>query len=313
MSEWDKFTVGNPALRGFNTDCMPFDSVSHTSHVASAISIIDAGEIRPSLVSDTSKLNDKRILVSWLSPNDWGPGFRYGNVRFNFSFNKLIQSKQCYWVESIAYKTKACRILITDMDRDHQLKPYDPTAKTGPWWFDTNNDQHYFNGMYCIEFMIEAPIKLDQLTKLDFVKHHAIYCSAHRYNANNCAELGLDSSKGAALFLTRAAVSGLDLSDLSVHFVKENVSPTTELENGFYEFAVRISRKVTFTGTLTERSKYSVAVMRGIMSAFTFGSKEESKLLCAMFQSETSFINVAAMVIADTVGLKQWEKLADVP
>ncbi|WP_031438130.1 hypothetical protein [Methylobacter tundripaludum] len=309
MNEWKKFKVGVAASSGFNEDCRRFDSVSHTSHVSAAINIIEAGEVRPSLVFDKSKLNEQRILVSWLSPNYWSTGFRYGNIRFDFSFNELIKNKKFYWVESIAYQVEACRILITDIDRNSQLDPYDPTSKNGPWWFDEANDQHYFNGKHCLEFMIEAPISLSYLKKLDFVDHHKNYCSVHRQNPTRCPEFGLNSSKGGAIFLTRAAVTGIDLSQLSTHFVIENGNPSFELELAFSEFAFKISRKVNFKGTLTEESESSIAVMRAIMSAFTFGLKEEAKLLCAMFQDEDNFNNVAAIVFADTVGYSKWHKL----
>ena len=309
MSEWEKFKVGVPAIKGFNDDCQRLDSVSHTSHISSAINIIEVGEVRPSLVFDESKLNDRRILVSWLSPNHWSTGFRYGNIRFNFSFSELIENKKYYWVESIAYKIRACRILITDIDRDSQLEPYYPKSKSGPWWFDENNDQHYFNGRHCLEFMIEAPVSLSHLKSFDFVDHHNTYCSVHRHNPKKCPELGLNSSRGGAAFLTRAAVTGVDLSQLSSHFVRENGKPTTELEFALSEFAFKVSRNINFSGSLTEKSKSCVAVMRAIMSAFTFGSTEEAKQLCAKFQDEASFSNVAAMVFAETVGLVDWEKL----
>lgn len=311
MSEWNKFKVGVPAAKGFNSDCVRFDSVSHTSHIAPAISIIEAGEIRPSLVFDKSKLNDQRILVSWLSPNHWSTGFRYGNVRFDFSFRDLIEGRRFYWVESIAYKVKACRILITDIDRDSQLEPYDPTLKTGPWWFDAADEQHYFNNDHCLEFMVEAPIRLEHLSNLDFVDHHSTYCSVHPNNPKKCPERGLNSSKGGALFLTRAAVAGLDLSSLSKYFVRENGKPTNSLEFAFNDFAFKVSRKVEFVGTLTKESETSIAIGRAIMSAFTFGALEEAKLLCAMFQDEDSFAAVVATVLAETVGLQDWEKLLD--
>ena len=311
MSEWKKFKVGVPAVKGFNSDCVRFDSVSHTSHIGSAISIIEAGEIRPSLVFDESKLNDQRILVSWLSPNHWSTGYRYGNVRFDFSFRDLIEGRRYYWVESIAYKVEACRILITDLDRDSKLEPYDPTLKNGPWWFDSVTDQHYFNNNHCLEFMIEAPIKFEHLRNLDFVDHHSAYCSVHRKNQKKCSELGLTSSKGGALFITRAAVAGVDLSRVSAYFVKENGKPTNSLEFAFNDFAFRISRKVKFAGALTPDSASSMAVARAIMSAYTFGSTDEAKLLCGMFQDEESFAAVVAMVVAKTVGLPDWGSLAN--
>ena len=120
MKDWEKFKIGKY--------CNPFDLVSYTSHVNSAVDIIRDKEIRPSLVFDELKLNKYRILVSWLSPNYWG-GFRYGNIRFQFDFASLIRDRLYYWVECIAYKVPACRILITDINRDEMLQKYDPKVK----------------------------------------------------------------------------------------------------------------------------------------------------------------------------------------
>lgn len=312
MSEWEKFKVGTPVAKakGIESSCRLFDSVSHTSHVSSAINIIKAGKIRPSLVFDKSKLNDQRILVSWLSPNHWSKGFRYRNIRFHFSFKDLIEGKKYYWVEAIAYSVEACRILITDIDRDSQLVAYDPNSKTGPWWLNSSDGCHYFNNNYCIEFMIEAPVQLGSMKNLDFVDHHSSYCSEHRNNPSQCNELGFNSSKGGAAFLTRAAVSDVDLSKFSEHFIREDGKPRTELESAFNEFVIRVSRKVKFSGSFTKKSEISLAVVRAVMSAFTFGFKEEAKLLCAMFKDETAFTNAAAIVLSETVGLEKWEELA---
>lgn len=311
MSEWEKFKVGKPANKGFTSSCKPFDSVSHTSHISSAIDIIEAGEVRPSLVFDESILNDQRILVSWLSPNYWSTGFRYGNIKFDFSFNELIEGKKFYWVEAVAYKIQACRILITDINRKSQLEPYDPASKAGPWWFDTANNIHYFNNNYCLEFMFEAPVELDLLKKLDFVEHHSSYCSINRYSPNRCRELGLNSSRGGALFLTRAAVAKVNLSGFSKHFIRDNGKPNNILEFAFLEFVSQVSLNTKFSGTLTEDSESSIAVMRAIMSAFTFSSKKEAKFLSALFKNLPAFTNTAAILMAKVVGLEKWEELTN--
>ncbi len=311
MKEWERFKVGTPANKGFNTSCIPFDSVSHTSHVATAINIIQAGEVCPSLVSDESILNDKRILVAWLSPNYWGTGFRYGNIRFDFAFDTLIKGRRFYWVESVAYRIPACRILITDIDRDSQLPRYDPVTKNGPWWFDSSNAQNYYNNHYCLEFMIEAPVSLEALMSLDFVNHHSDYCAIHRNNPKRCKELGLRSNKGGAIFLTRAIVSGADLTSLSIHFIHENGNPTFELEGPFDEFVVRISNKAVFKGSISENAIEATALMYAIMSAYTYGRIEEAKLLAAMYDSVDTFSNVSARVIGTAVGLNDYKMLID--
>jgi hypothetical protein len=310
VSEWQQFEVGKLSPKGFNSACVQFDIVRHTSHVSSAISVVEAGELQPSLVFDESKLNDQRILVVWLSPNHWGTGYRYGTVRFSFPFRELIKGRRYYWVESIAYKIRACRILITDVQRDLDLQPYNPEARDGPWWFDSRNDEHYFNNNYCLEFMLEASIDLKCLEKFNFVNHHKRYCSVHRYNPILCSELGMSALKGGALFLTRAAVVGTNLKWLSKHFVQEG-KPAFELAAPFSEFVIRLSRKVAFNGPLAESCVASVATMRAAMSAFTYDRLDEAKQLAANFESEAAFINVAAKVFADIVGLEDWKTLRD--
>jgi hypothetical protein len=249
MAPWTKFKVGTPAAKGFNPDCQQFSTVSHTSHVDVAISIIDRGEIRPYLVSDESILNDRRILVSWLSPNFWGTGFRYGNIKFDFEFNSLIEEKRFYWVESIAYKIPACRILVTDKDHA-DLKGYDPTSKKGPWWHDSTTDTHYYNGTYCLEFMFEDAISMDHLRTLDFVDHHSSYCAVHRNNPTKCTALGHRRARGGAIFLARLATSASSLEQYSSQLVRENGRPNSKLEFAFEELRHRASRNITFTGSL---------------------------------------------------------------
>lgn len=313
MNEWERYKVGKPAKNGFNRSCHEFDSVSHTSHIASAIDIIQALEVKPSLVYDESKLNKERILVTWLSPNDWGgTGFRYGNIRFDFAFNALIKGKKFYWVESIKkYKIAACRILITDINRDGQLPSYDPSAKIGPWWFDSASDQHYYNNNYCLEFMVEESVSLEKLKKLDFVSHHKVYCSIHRYNPGKCSEFGLDSNKGGAIFLTRAIVSGTNLTRLRSHFVNESDEPLNGLLGSFEEFYYKVSSYITFKGSNTQGSRETTALMHAIMSAFTYDRINEAKLLAAMYKSKNIFIEVAAREMSAAVGLNDFKILID--
>jgi hypothetical protein len=219
MEEWERFEVGKPSgrPRWEAEGCVPLTTVTHSSHVGPALAIINDGEIRPTLVYDKSKLNTQRILVCWLSPNYWTLGSRYGNIDFRFDFERLIEGRNYYWVEAIKdYKLPACRILVTDIYRDlsTQLKRYDPTLGNGPWWFNKSERKHYYNGRYCLEFMIEAPIPLTMLMSLDFIKHSDQYCAMNRTAPSRCSEFGFSHIQGAARFLTRAAVMGIGLSSL---------------------------------------------------------------------------------------------------
>ena len=46
-----------------------------------------------------SRLNTERILVTWLSPNDWtnAGGFRYGNIAFELDWPDLVDGMRFYW------------------------------------------------------------------------------------------------------------------------------------------------------------------------------------------------------------------------
>lgn len=111
---WTRFRVGVSQAPGFANDCAPFDTVSYVAHRETALTILREGTIRAGLVSDESRLNTARLQVTWLSPNHWGNGFRYGNARFTFDWRRLVAGKRAYWVEAIAYRSPACRILITE-------------------------------------------------------------------------------------------------------------------------------------------------------------------------------------------------------
>lgn len=309
MPAWSKFKVGTSALKGFNQDCQRFETVSHTSHVETALSILDRRAIRPYLVFDESKLNDQRILVSWLSPNHWGVGFRYGNIRFNFDFKTLIEDKQFYWVESVAYKIPACRILVTDRDHHGDLESYDPTSKNGPWWHDTASDQHYYNGTYCLEFMFECAINLKNVRTIDFVDHHSTFCSMHRTSPDRCDELGFSAARGGAMFIARAVASGFSLKKLSPYLLQDSGRPSSMLEFAFDELRIQVSRKVNFDGDLKARSKEGAAVAQGICSAYSFHQIESARKLAALFRTEEDCDSALAMVVGETVDLVDWGHL----
>jgi hypothetical protein len=48
--------------------------VAHVAHIQNALSIVADGLFRPGLVSDRSKLNTTRTLVTWLSPKELPQG-----------------------------------------------------------------------------------------------------------------------------------------------------------------------------------------------------------------------------------------------
>lgn len=213
MKEWMKFKVGEPSKtrNGFNPDCVPFSTISHVSHIKQSVSILQENRIKSSLVFDESKLNKKRIQVVWLSPNDWAYGSRYGNVRFSFDPTKIFENKNLFWVESMAYKVAACRILVTEKKYDG-LPKYDPSAKDGPWWYDSKRNEHYFNSKYCLEIMLENDLEIDDTVKIDFVNHHDSWCAMNRSSPNSCQDLGLDQFSASGKLLAEILASEIEIS-----------------------------------------------------------------------------------------------------
>jgi hypothetical protein len=205
---WQRFRVGSRGTKGGTSprDCQRLTKVSHIAHLEQAHRIIVEGKVRSGLVFDESKLNKKRILVTWLSPNIWRQGYRYGSIRFVFDWPTLYKGHRAYWVESIAYGVEACRILVTrnDHSKSDLLIPYDPTEGDGPWWLDEESGTHYWNGKYCLEFMIEHDIETSELRELNFVWHHPQQCSI---DSKNCPERGLGGDAAGGRFLAQLAAS----------------------------------------------------------------------------------------------------------
>jgi len=77
------------------------------------------------------------------------------------------------------------------------LEEYDPRKGDGPWWYDEERKTHYFNGHYCLEFMLEDDLELRNDVSIDFVSHHREFCSKYRYNPSACRELGMNEYTAA--------------------------------------------------------------------------------------------------------------------
>ena len=307
MNEWNTYSIGSPSTKAnwINKDCQPFTEVSHVSHVESAIGILQAGKIDAGLVYDKSKLNQRRILVSWCSPNYWGNGFRYGNVRFSFNFRELLGKQKAYWVEVIDYKIPALRILISNTDRSSKFPIYDPTQGDGPWWYDQRNNIDYFNGHYCLEFMFEQPIGLNDLTGFDFVNHHPEYCSVHRKSPQACKYLGRFASDGGALFFAHLAGRGLSIGRYAKHLIAEG-----KFKNEIVALGVRailLLKKLSYAGAVTNNGDLALPLARAFMNAIASRKLPEAKQLASLFKDEENFKRALAQVIAEALGSKDVE------
>lgn len=309
IPEWSKFKVGAKSTKAnwTNPDCQPLDTVFHVTHFDSALRILSEGAIKSGLVYDKSKLNTERILVAWLSPNDWigANGFRYGNVRFSFDFASLIKNKNIYWVESIPYGINAMRILITD-NNYQQLTPYNPKIGDGPWWFDASTNSHYWNGDYCLEIMFESDLPVVSAKKIDFVKHHPNYCNIR---PNSCPDRGVDQNLAGAKFLASLVGQHLNLS--SLRWVDNN-RPEDDLCYAWSWLKTKLTKSMEgleLTGTIPYTDQAASSIGRAILAAFSRGDIDEIKALSQLMKSKKAVIEACAKVISEDFEISERDDL----
>jgi len=232
LPPWNKYKIGAlPKGKWQNADCESLKKVYHVAHLANAVRILEDEKIKQGLIYDKSKLNTSRILVTWLSPNIWYHGSRYGNISFEFDFTELVAGKNYYWVEAMKeYTPHACRILITTEDFDDILTPYDPTRGDGPWYYDTVNDCHYWNGTYCLEFMFTRDLPLSISENVTFTKHHSAFCNM---KGHACADQSMTKEYVNARFIAYL-IAGTTSIETKL-FTKESrrgLAPSDGLESG---------------------------------------------------------------------------------
>jgi len=287
--------------------CKELTQLSHVTHINHAISIIKCNEITSGLVYDDSILNKERILVCWLSPNEWQEGYRYGSIRFRFNAEILLKKfKYIYWVEDMEeYTPTACRLLLTNNDYSDSsiLTSYDILEKKGPLWYDCNTKKFYWNGHFTLELMFEDSIEIVDCT-IDFVTHHDTMCNL---KIPNCREKGIGSSVIKALFLSSLAyncvqISGYNFSSLSADFV--TTGKTEILDN--------LSKGMPYTGNIDSSHESSDAVTFSILMNYALGFSTISKRLVVLFSSKSEFSlsldAVIKKVISGDKKIQTWDK-----
>jgi hypothetical protein len=299
--EWTRFRVGSPSTdtNWVNPDCQRLSTVYHVVHLDIALRITADGKLKAGLVFDRSKLNTERILVTWLSPNNWtgAGGFRYGNVRFAFDWEQLVQRKRYYWVESIAYGVPACRILITSNDYGDKLEEYDPTLKNGPWWYNRENNQHYWNGNYCLEIMLEQDLDIEESIGTDFVDHHPQYCSV---GAAQCTSRGLRHDRASVLFVAALVGQGIDPSNLKLTQSTSLGYYQNHLHRAWVQLRNDLQRlEVAYGGPITFRHPAALPLARAICNTYSQSRQHDLSRLISLFQSEDSMTESCAAAIAD--------------
>ena len=277
MSEWNGYGSND------SSKYTKIEWVTHTAHIPAAISILKAGEIKQSLVFDESKLNNKRILVSWFSPNKWNTGYRYGTIQFRFNLKKLIENKKLYWVEAGKYKIPAPRILVTDTDNDCGLEKYHFEDELCPLKYDSENDEYSFYNRICLELMIEDSISLKYLEEITTEYHHRKYCSLNRNTPQNCNEIKLNPYQSAARFLATAIVNKVDLKKYW-----DKIKFARNCFTGMWDY---INEETNFLGSTTYNDRLKYTLIRSFLAAVAFDNKEDIEALMSMFASEDDFFN----------------------
>jgi hypothetical protein len=303
--EWIEYNVRNSG------SSFPLERIYHVSHINTALNIVSDSKIKASLVYDESKLNIKRILVCWLSPNDWAGagGFRYGNIRFTFDWEKICEDMYSYWVEVIDYKIPACRILLSDQKHTRRLERYDPTTGDGPWWYNKEKNEHYWNGNYCLEIMVERDIRISEVVKVDFVRHHPRYCCL----SSNCDEMDWSSYMGGAFFI--AGMVGQDIYHRLPVFY-ESADDSIEVDYSFERSCMSIWHSFDqierFKGSIISKHNAAKPLARAVLNAYAF-NVDDVIPLASLFKSKKSLVYSCAKLIADKFDISDWKVLLPEP
>lgn len=180
---WTKYAVTKDNRK-------PVTEISHLAHIQPALRIIRDRKLKPGIVTESEVLKEEKIQATWLSPNNWYFGSRYGQVGFNFYLEKLLKRRHIYWVEAIAYTTPACRLLVTMNDYDHLLKPYDPEIENGPLIYEEG--KYYWNEQISLQFLFDETLPTKRCSRIFLTKHHDSFCCLE----NKCS----DKEKSMALY-----------------------------------------------------------------------------------------------------------------
>jgi hypothetical protein len=304
---WEKYAVDDP--NGMLNNSVEFDEVSHVTHIANALDIVRDGKFTPRLVYDESQLNRRRILVNWLSPNSWAHGFRYGNIEFVFDLPELLKQSgvRFYWVEVMDYSPKACRILVTDRERQN-LDEYDPSSDRGPWRWDRKRNLHYRNGSICLEIMLERELELEDCVRVEFVDHHQYQCSI---DPRSCSERGLRADKAGALFISGLVAGKLSGDDLHMTKLKsDKVLPGNEIKDAWDELEDKL-RDGSFGGKAVSSQREATPLARAILWSVSQRNDEDRRALSGFFSTADDLVETCAELVAKTFELSNPQKLLE--
>jgi len=311
IKPWEKFKIGSKSERSnwINTSCQELGTIYHVAHLETADRILKDKQCRAGLIYDKSILNKERILVNWLSPNTWSQGSRYGNVGFGMDFKDLAEGMRYYWVESISYGIAACRILITDQDHDDNLEPYDPTKRDGPWYFDKEEDVHYWNGNYTLEFMFEGDIAISSFSSLHFFDHHDSFCNVDH---ETCKDKGISSPEAGERFI--AGILADDLPIVAKHFREKKrgkLIPNHLLIHCIERIKNRTIKILFENGFIEHDSPLAPVMLKAALDQLHAGNRDDCKMLIGLFYDVEHFEKTLVNAVVQKFKLDSGDKLID--
>jgi hypothetical protein len=294
--EWERFET-QPVLE--------LTTVRHVTHVPLARRIIEDGKIKAGLVYDKSRLNTSRLSVTWVSANAWGLGSIYGTVEFQFDWKMLVAGQKIYWVEVMdEYKPPAYRFLLSKRPIESSLlKTYDPASARGPLKFVEN--EWYWNGSNTSEFMVADDLPLDNVSGLDFVKHHGKFCQPR---AHDCDDMRSQPSLAQIGGKVLAYILGHDLHVLDKH-LKPAESANENEQNFLFEQAFKgLSEALSnskFGGALDLNSSCD-RVTRGALALYGMDQIERAKELLSVIMKRGYFESALRRVVRTHFNVPTW-------
>lgn len=198
MAPWKHYRLKTPSRCRLG-DGRTFRVIHHVTHATSALRILEDGLITPSTSRELGVGGHSDRAVTWLAPNDYKDGSRYGTVRFSFDFEKLTKRRKIYWVLGADNRqTKKCVLLITDQDvGDLPVRRYYPRKSKGP--LRLVDGTWMWRPDVSLKIIVDHEIPLTEAVGFDFIEHHHGMCSLGSHSA--CEETGKEPYKASARVL----------------------------------------------------------------------------------------------------------------
>jgi hypothetical protein len=270
----------------------------HVTHAPAALRILEDGQITRGLIRDESKLNAYRTTVTWLSPNHWVWGSRYGNVEFSFDFESLANGRRLYWVESIDYSPSACRFLVTDQDVSSlPVSVYDPDTDTGPlrriageWWWKSD---------ITLELMFDGDLSLSTCQELNFVRHHANMCAI---DIRKCTDIGKPGDVAGSRIIAYVLSRNVRVVDhLLVGDKNRDISSAMEQGLSYLPIVLGACSNI-ISGVIAKRASVE-ALVRSALLQFAMGDIIRARSTVSLAVNDDAVVKALGRICADHIGV----------